>query len=372
MNFVDKYFPKNVSEIVGLDDNLQKITEFLEKFSKQKKKSLLLVGPEGSGKTSSVYAIAKTLDYEVVEVNASDKRNAENIQKIVGNASKQKNLFDKQKIILIDEVDGLQGNQDRGGVKEINKILKQTSFPIIMTANDAYNPRIKSIKLNAKVITFKKRSYWDIYKILKQINELEGKQLSADSLKKLSSMAQGDVRSALNDLQNLQNDEEINELFERVKEESIFDKLKKIFKSKTFETLNESLNDITDLEYTILTVGENIPNEYEKKEEIQEAYDYFSKSYVMLGRMFRTGHWRLGYVYSKLLASIGIGLSKEEMYRKFTVFTVPPFYIRRMSTSKKTRNELKELTKVIGKQCHCSSKKAKDYLVLFKLINQSN
>ena len=82
-------------------------------------------------------------------------------------------------------------------------------------------------------------------------------------------MAQGDVRSALNDLQNLETDEEINELFERIKEESIFDKLKQIFKSKTFETLKNALNNIKDLEYTMLTVGENIPNEYEKKEEIK-------------------------------------------------------------------------------------------------------
>ena len=53
----------------------------------------MIYGPSGTGKTCSVYAIANELGHEVVEVNASDMRNAEQINQKVGNAINQQSLF---------------------------------------------------------------------------------------------------------------------------------------------------------------------------------------------------------------------------------------------------------------------------------------
>ena len=55
-------------------------------------------------------------------------------------------LFNRGKIILIDEVDAISGNEDRGGVQALNKILENTSFPIIMTTNDLNHDKIKELK----------------------------------------------------------------------------------------------------------------------------------------------------------------------------------------------------------------------------------
>lgn len=370
-NFVDKYFPKNIKELMGLDENVSKIIHFLNNFNKVKKKALLLVGPAGTGKTSSIFAIAKTLNYDVIEINASDKRNANSVKSIIGQACKQGTLFGNQKIILIDEVDGINGNNDRGGVRELNKIIKNTSFPIIMTANNEYSSRLKSLKTKATVIKFKKRAYWDVYRLLKRISEIENKNLSPVSLKRLASMAQGDVRSGFNDLQTITCKEDVDNLYNREKEVNVFDTLKIIFKSKTLSSLLGSLNNVSDLRYTMLCVGDNIPIEYEKREEIIEAFNYFSLSDVFLGRMFKRNHFRLGYVYSKLFISLGIGLSKNEMYRKFSRFIIPPFVIRFLGSSKSKRNEMNELTTIIGKETHCSIKKAKkEYVAFYKIWNK--
>ena len=79
------------------------------------KKPLLVHGPPGTGKTASVYAIANELGYEVVEANASDFRDKNSINSVVGSALNQVSLFKKGKIILIDELEGFSGNADRGG-----------------------------------------------------------------------------------------------------------------------------------------------------------------------------------------------------------------------------------------------------------------
>ncbi|MBN1923573.1 MAG: replication factor C large subunit [Nanoarchaeota archaeon] len=368
MNFVDKYSPRAVGELIGLDENVSKINEFLEKFDKVKKKALLLVGPEGSGKTSSVYAIAETKGYEVIEVNASDKRNAENVKNIVGNASKQATLFAKPKIILIDEVDGLHGNLDRGGVKEINSIIKETRFPIIMTANDEYSKRISSLKTSATVIKYKRRSYWDVYKLIKMVCESEGKELTTASFKKLASMAQGDVRSAFNDLQNINSDSDVDNLYERIKETNIFDVLKAVFKSRSVDSLKDSLSDFSDLEYAELAIGENIINEYEKPHEVREAYDWFSKAMVFNARAYRRMDWRMSYVYARLFCSLGIGLSKDEMYKKWSKYDVPPYEIKKLGATRKARDELKLLAEEISRECHCSKKKAlREYSRFYKI-----
>ena len=44
---------------------------------------MLLYGPSGGGKTISVCALAKELGYELVEINASDSRNAVQIYSLV-------------------------------------------------------------------------------------------------------------------------------------------------------------------------------------------------------------------------------------------------------------------------------------------------
>ncbi len=40
---------------------------------------MLLVGPAGCGKTASVYALAERLGFNVLEVNASSKRNGKSV-----------------------------------------------------------------------------------------------------------------------------------------------------------------------------------------------------------------------------------------------------------------------------------------------------
>src|SRR3989344_6505726 len=117
--FTQKYSPKRASDIIGQQQVIAKLLDFASNHKKQKKKAALIYGPTGSGKTCAAYLIARQLDLEIVEVNASDFRNAEGINAILGNAMKQMSLFFKGKIILVDEIDGLAGNQDRGGVQAI-------------------------------------------------------------------------------------------------------------------------------------------------------------------------------------------------------------------------------------------------------------
>lgn len=45
----------------------------------------------------------------------------------------------------MDEVDGMAGNEDRGGVQELIQLIKQSRVPIICMCNDRNHPKIRSL-----------------------------------------------------------------------------------------------------------------------------------------------------------------------------------------------------------------------------------
>ena len=121
MNWVDKYKPCNLSEVQAHASALAELKLFVENYQKGSK-AIILYGPTGVGKTCSVHALAKEFDLEMLEVNASDQRNKAQIEEKIGPAISQMSLFAKKKLILIDEIDGLSGHSDRGGVQAITTV----------------------------------------------------------------------------------------------------------------------------------------------------------------------------------------------------------------------------------------------------------
>lgn len=77
--WIKKYTPKSTKEVAGQRESLQTVLNFIQNFPKVRKKALLLHGPAGTGKTCILKAIANQLNLELIELNASDYRNADSI-----------------------------------------------------------------------------------------------------------------------------------------------------------------------------------------------------------------------------------------------------------------------------------------------------
>ena len=85
MNLTEKYRPGTLNEIKGQSDAIEKLMLFLKQFPK--KRAVCLYGPAGTGKTSIAHASANDLKYEIIELNASDLRNREQLDRILKIAS---------------------------------------------------------------------------------------------------------------------------------------------------------------------------------------------------------------------------------------------------------------------------------------------
>merc|ERR1719341_2976870 len=50
-----------------------------------------------------------------------------------------------KRVLLMDEVDGMAGNEDRGGVAELIQLLKTSKVPVIAMCNDRNHQKIRSL-----------------------------------------------------------------------------------------------------------------------------------------------------------------------------------------------------------------------------------
>ena len=198
-----KYAPTKGSEVIGQEKSVDLLRNFITNYKQMKNKVALVHGALGTGKTSSVYALAKELDLDLLEINSSDLRNKDAMGSFLKAALGQQSLFFKKKVILIDELDSLSGRKDRGGAQELAKAIENAAFPVVCTANDIDNPKLKAVKKKALCIEFPKANYKEIAEFLAEVCKKEEVAFEEKALTSLARQVDGDIRAALLDLETL-------------------------------------------------------------------------------------------------------------------------------------------------------------------------
>lgn len=365
---IEKYRASKFEDIKGQDLAIQEVRNFFRTFPM--KKALILNGPVGTGKTSLAIALANKNNLELFELNASDLRNRISLNLILRPSVQQQSLFKKSKLILMDEADGITGT-DMGGLPELIALISKTQFPIIITANNIWNKKFSLLRQKCKIVSLKELKENEIKGILIDILHKENKEIKLETLNIISKQARGDVRAALNDLQSvIELGEEIYEISDREKQESIFNIMKRLFQDKTsqditeiFETLDENLDEI------LLWIEENIPLEYQNKKALARAFDVLSNADIFRGRIYRHQYWRF-LIYESFLLSAGISSANREKNNKFVSYKRPSRILKIWLSNRKNA----KMNSIIGKYagfCHLSKKKAMKEKFLLPFILDS-
>ena len=152
-----KYRPRKTSEIAGNPDAVNALLNWVRTWDRKvpSKKALLLHGPAGTGKTVSVEALANEYGYDLVEINASDSRTGDAVRRIAGMAAGQAMLFGKKRIVLLDEIDGINLGEDTGAIDAIVETIEKTNYPVVLTANNPWDPKIRSLRDVCQLLEYK-------------------------------------------------------------------------------------------------------------------------------------------------------------------------------------------------------------------------
>ncbi len=361
MNLVTKYMPTSTKEIVGQEKALTALQSFLANWKPGK--AALLYGPPGCGKTSTIYAIASELGKDVFEVNASDSRNKAAVEETITAATQSESLlsFGKGKIVLLDEVDGLSGTKDRGATTSLKKVIEESRYPIIMTANDAYSKKLKDLRKKSVMIELSGLSYDEILVRLKFICEKEKIAYEEEVLRDLARRVGGDLRAAITDLEILASHgkiENLDVMGDRHKTEDIQKALFIVMKTLDVNIAKDAFKDVNeDIPTQMLWLEENIPKEYEK-EDLANAFDALSRADVFLGRIRRWQHWRF-LVYASAQVSAGVAVAKKEKYKKMVEYKESK-RILKLWMAKMKYMKREEIARKIAEKTHTSTKRARN------------
>src|SRR5712692_10810261 len=168
----EKYRPKRMDQLIGNEEARLVLSTWLSKW-KPGMKAALLVGPPGTGKTTLVNLLAKETGMNLVDLNASDVRTKDKLQKRMGEAMNTVSLLGERSLIFLDEVDGLAGRSDYGAVEFIKDAVKTTHNPIVMAANDPDSEKVRKLSDVSLVLPFKPPPPREVEMYLRMVAEKE-------------------------------------------------------------------------------------------------------------------------------------------------------------------------------------------------------
>ena len=331
--WTELYRPTNLGQIVGNENAVDALRDWFDSWSqKGPRKVALLHGPAGTGKTSSVMALAKERGYELVEMNASDTRNKDAILRIAGASAREGTLTGGAKgkrILLIDEVDGITGREDRGGEKSLIDVITEAAVPIICTANDAYNQKLKALRKVSKVIAYYPVHKESILKVLKKISREQKFKLGAENLNFLAENAQGDLRGAINDLEGTALQIKAGKTTEiellhthRDQTKDIQKALVDLFNSQNFNEGKRAIDGVKmKYDELLLWIFENAYL-HTSDEQLASTYETLASADRFLGRIRRRQNWKLlSYFFD--LVSGGVAVEVDKPHRQIKQYTFP-------------------------------------------------
>ncbi|MFC4357155.1 replication factor C large subunit [Halobium salinum] len=337
-DWTEKYRPSTLSEVRGNDKARDAFAEWARSWDDHRK-AVILHGRPGVGKTSAAHALAADMGWETVELNASDQRTADVIERFAGRAAKNTTLAGAaagpgdgadgpgRQLVILDEADNIHGNYDRGGAQAITRLVKEAGQPIVLIANEFYDMS-RGLRNACEDIEFRDVSARSIVPVLRDLCRREGIEYDSDALQRIADMNNGDLRGAVNDLQA------VAEGKDRLTEEDvvtggrddtvdIWTFLDAVLKEKGAQEALYTAYDVDETPDDLTRWIEDKVSMLYEGPELARAYDALANADKWLGRVMATqnySYWR--YATDNLAA--GVAAARDGTSGGWTQYGGPP------------------------------------------------
>uniref|UniRef100_A0A4W6BSJ0 Replication factor C subunit 1 n=1 Tax=Lates calcarifer TaxID=8187 RepID=A0A4W6BSJ0_LATCA len=235
--WVDKYRPRSLKTVIGQQGDqscANKLLRWLQNWYKNHSataskppparfgkfgggkddgsgyKAALLSGPPGVGKTTTAALVCEELGFSYVEMNASCTRSKNSLKEVVAeslNNTSIENFYkgtsqtvSSKHVLIMDEVDGMAGNEDRGGIQEMIGLIRSSKIPIICMCNDRNHPKIRSLANYCFDLRFQRPRVEQIKGAMMSIAFKEGIKIPPPALNEIILASNQDVRQVIHNL----------------------------------------------------------------------------------------------------------------------------------------------------------------------------
>lgn len=201
--WIEKYRPQTLDDVVGNEEVLQRLRLIALEGNMP---HLLLAGPPGTGKTSSVLCLTRQLLQTKwkscsLELNASDERTIDVIREKVKSFAKEKRdlPIGRHKVIILDEVDSMTEAAQQALRRIMEMHSDTTRFALACNSSSSV---IEPLQSRCSILRFTKLSDAHLVQRLREVCAKENVTFTDDGIEALVFSADGDMRSALNNLQS--------------------------------------------------------------------------------------------------------------------------------------------------------------------------
>ncbi|PSQ52370.1 AAA family ATPase [Halobacteriales archaeon SW_8_65_20] len=344
MDWTEKYRPSTLSEVRGNDSARDDLKEWAEAWEEHRE-AVIIHGSPGVGKTSAAHALASDMNWPVIELNASDQRTGDAIDRVAGEAAKSSTLTQAsegtpgRRLVVMDEADNIHGTYDRGGARAVTRIVKEGSQPMVLIANEFYEMS-RGLRNACQTIEFRDVSARSIVPVLRDLCRKEATEFEESALERIAEQNSGDLRGAVKDLQAIADGrdaittEDVTS-GERDTTRGIFEFLDSVLKEDDPQDALYLTYDVDETPDDLLLWAEDKVSKVYDAGELARAYDHLARADRWLGRVRATqnySYWR--YATDNIAA--GVPAARDETRGGWTRYGGAPY----RSSKDKTRDEV--------------------------------
>lgn len=201
--WVEKYRPRVLGDVVGNEETIGRLRVIAKHGNMP---NLILAGPPGTGKTTSVWCLAYEMlgdaaKEAVLELNASDDRGIDVVRNRIKQFAKQKVTLPpgRCKIVILDEADSMTSAAQQALRRTMELYSSTTRFALACNTSSKI---IEPIQSRCAILRFTRLSDSEVMRRVMHVVRAEGiHRYTEDGLEAILFTAQGDMRGALNNLQ---------------------------------------------------------------------------------------------------------------------------------------------------------------------------
>jgi replication factor C large subunit len=332
MIWSDVYRPANIQDMVGNEAARISVIKWLMNWF-DGTRPILMIGPPGVGKTTLVKTLAYQYGYDLIEMNASDTRNRAVLTETIVPILTNRSLIAEKTLLFLDEIDGISGRQDAGGIESLIALIKEPTVPILMASNTK-DSKLKGLAKFCKVVEFDRVHPSLLLLYLNRILELEGKKMRFEDKAAVLKSANGDVRSLLNIVQakmsGYESDRDLPLEIDIAQAVANFSTANTIVEAKQIlmsvdggysdPRFGQSPEDRRkDILYAFFS---SLVNSNIESEKMAEALDVISMCDLIVGRAYKNRHWTLLKYLNDILSYALFNALSGQMI-KYSQYSLP-------------------------------------------------
>lgn len=368
--FSEKYRPDEASELICDAKYRNLFKSYIKEYETSMYKMLIVYGESGCGKTSFVYTVAENCNFTVAELNASSSRRAKDIKNFIQQQKDKKDV-----VLLFDELEGFT-KKEKDGINYIAEFSKTSTYPIVFTASSLTSPVIQGILPISQCINIPPVIKYSLSSRLASIALNEKIKIASADIKTITSLADGDLRFAINQLEFWQGSGEyVPKDLDHIDHEAFYKRMTQ--KEVTFDERMSHLVDeklIDDIQYNIMPVTDKTftgrdPCSLEDQKSYADALEALCVSDLINVEMERSGDY-LTLSDPLTLYGVALPLQFSEQYDRVSDARYKPSKIA--NSERKARKNLSHIEKFIVKLKESHDILMSDALMIPRVIESSN